>query len=169
MGKHINAQLLKLFIHYNYLGHLTMSCLPIATRDRKKINAAYALVIQSIRLEKNYACVNERLKNQSIRTSSGRQMSFETLEILGREDNFSINRRHLANFINRYKTTGEIAACPKRGPMSHNVTPQVLDFMDCKLEENDEITVPNLVRILSTELQLDFSVSKVKRLCKKLG
>ena len=95
--------------------------------------------------------------------------NFEILKILKDQGKFSISRQRLADFIKRFNQTKSIQNHPKSGRTAVDVTPEVLAFIDEKTEEKDETTAPDLVIMLSRELGLNFSVTKVKGLRKKLG
>ena len=74
-------------------------------------------------------------------------------------------RRFLRRFQERQSF--ENAALP--GRPAEDVMPQLMTFIDNQMEQNDELTAPNLKKKIYEEFGVNFSESKVKRLRKKLG
>ena len=80
-----------------------------------------------------------------------------------------ISRLSVRRFLRRFqeRQSFENAALP--GRPAEDVTPQLMTFIDNQMEQNDELTAPNLKKKIYEEFGVNFSESKVKRLRKKLG
>ena len=95
--------------------------------------------------------------------------TYEILRILKEKEDFTIARNNLTRFIKHFKETKSFQNKPKTGRPARDVTPEVLNFIDKKLEANDEATSTVLQRLLLEEKGLEFSVGKIKRIRRKLG
>ena len=109
------------------------------------------------------------LKMKVIRLHKKGKRNYEILGILKEQDQFTISRRHLAVFIKKYNQTGFLISPRSKPHQSIHDKPEILDFIDRKLEGNNETPAPDLVRMLAQELTIDISESTVKRLRRKLG
>jgi hypothetical protein len=90
------------------------------------------------------------------------------LRILEQQHDFKINRRHLGAFIRQYKSTGLLSA-PRKERLSKLSSPEILDFIDQKMQSNDETTSTDLVKMMLEELNVTLSETTVKRVRIKLG
>lgn len=115
------------------------------------------------------ARLNSTLKVKIIRLRRNGKRLCDILRILEDQDNFTISRRHLSKFINRYETTACLNPPPPKKRKSPKTTPEVLSFIDRKMEENDETTSTDLSRMIKSELSLEISDSTLRHVRKKLG
>ena len=115
------------------------------------------------------APLNDALKTKVVSLLYDGKQQKQILEKLKSEENFTIGRRHLAKFIKRFKETNSIQNKPKPGPPVKDVTPELLNYIDKKMEENDETTAADLQRLIEKNFNLSLSISKIKRIRRKLG
>lgn len=93
------------------------------------------------------------LKIKVIRLQREGKRIWDILRILSQQDNFSINRRHLATFLKCYSETGEMNPPPPKKKANPKCTPEVMAFIDRKMEENDETTATDLSRMISRHIE----------------
>ena len=91
------------------------------------------------------------------------------LKILREENSFSIERRHVAKFLRTYEKTGELCKriMPNKRPFKKR-SDEIVDFFDRKMEENDETTSTDLVKMIYEHFQLKISESTVCRTRRRL-
>ena len=98
-----------------------------------------------------------------------RERKTEILKLLKEQENFTIDRHNLAKFIKRFHETRSFQNKPKSGRPQKDVSDDLLNFIDKKMESNDETTSTMLQQILRDQMDLEFSVDKIKRIRRKLG
>ena len=93
----------------------------------------------------------------------------DILKNLEEENSFSIGRRHVAKFLRMYEKTGELCK-----PIMSNQRPfkkktdEIVEFVDRKMEENDETTSTDLVKMIWEHFQLKISELTVCRTGRRL-
>ena len=109
------------------------------------------------------------LKVKVIRLHKKGKRNYEILGILKEQDEITFSWRHLTVFIKRENQMGFLISPRSKPHQSIHNRPEILDFIDRKLEGNYEITAPDLVKMLAQKLTIDIFESTVKRLRRKLG
>ena len=85
------------------------------------------------------------------------------------DDDCKISRLSVRRFLKRFQERRSFENAPLPGRPAEDVTPELMTFIDEQMEQNDELTAPNLRKKIFEEFEVKFSESKVKRLRKKLG
>lgn len=78
-----------------------------------------------------------------------------------------ISRPSVRRFLKRFQERQSFENAPLPGWPAEDVTPELMTFIDKQMEQNDELTAPNLWKKIFKEFEVKFSESKVKRLRKK--
>ncbi|KXJ16808.1 Transposable element Tcb2 transposase [Exaiptasia diaphana] len=92
----------------------------------------------------------------------------ETVRKLRSDDGIKIDRRTVSKLFKKFKTGQSTADKPNKG-RTPTITKQHYDFIDQKLEENDELTSVGLQRLFREEMGICPSLSTIKRTRAKLG
>ena len=94
-------------------------------------------------------------------TNTVRKMADEGVE--------GISRMTVYNIMKKWNELKTVAPIPHPVRERQGVTLELLDFIDKEMEKDDELTSVTLQRRISKQFSVEFSVSKVKDLRKKLG
>ena len=83
------------------------------------------------------------------------------------DDDCKISRLSVRRFLRRFQERQSFENAPLPGRPAEDVTPQLMTFVDNQMEQNDELTAPNLQKKIYEEFGVNFSESKVKQFRKK--
>ena len=106
-------------------------------------------------------------KTKILRLKSNGKGPSEIVRILA-EDDMEISRWSIIRFLRRFQERKSLDNAAKSGRPPLGVTMELLNFIDAEMESNDELTSPELKRILLC-FGVQFSSQKVRRLRWKLG
>ena len=85
------------------------------------------------------------------------------------EDDITVTRKAIYDLCKKWEKHKTVANLPPPPKPRKGVTKEILDFIDRKMETNDELSAKSLKEMLAAEFEEDFSLSKIKDLRKKLG
>ena len=100
---------------------------------------------------------------------SERNMNISEIVKTLADDGCKISRLSVRRFLRHFQGRQSFENAPLPGRPAEDVTPQLMTFVDNQMEQNDELTAPNLQKKIFKEFGVNFSESKVKQLQKKLG
>ena len=85
-----------------------------------------------------------------------------------KEEKISLSRQTAHSIIKRFRESGTIAKKQRKGrPTKFRI--KHMDFIDKSYEENDELTAADLQKKMFNTFGLDFSISTIKVIRKRLG
>ena len=85
------------------------------------------------------------------------------------KDKVKISRWGLIKFLKRYDERQSLENALKTGRPAEGVSIEMLNFIDTEMEQNEEMTVPELTRRVNQRFEKQFSQDKVRPLRRKLG
>ena len=81
-----------------------------------------------------------------------------------------MSRLSIYKLLEKWKTARRVADLPRSTPSyGENVTLEVLNFIDKEMYDDDHLSTPVLMEKVNDKFDVNFSVSKIKLIRKKLG
>ena len=81
-----------------------------------------------------------------------------------------MSRLSIYKLLEKWKTARRVADLPRSTPSyGENVTLEVLNFIDKEMYDDDHLSAPVLMEKVNDKFDVNFSVSKIKLIRKKLG
>ena len=108
-------------------------------------------------------------RNEVIRLHSKALTVVQIQKELARRD-ITVSRLSIYKLLRKWQSTQTVADLPRCTPSyGENVTLELLDFIDKEMHDNDELTAPTLMEKVNDKFEVNFSLSKIKLIRKKLG
>ena len=108
-------------------------------------------------------------RNEVIRLHSKGLTVVQIQSELGRRD-LTVSRLSIYKLLKKWQTARKVADLPRSTPSyGKNVTLEVLNFIDKEMYNDDHLTAPILMEKVNDKFDVNFSVSKIKLIRKKLG
>ena len=115
------------------------------------------------------AFIPDHIRLKILRLRSKGKLISEIVAALKEEDDFPVHRNSVSKFLARFQESRSLSDQPRPGPKPQHVNETVRLFIDSQMEQNDETTATDLHRAIFERFELDFSLTKVKRLRSENG
>ena len=115
------------------------------------------------------AFIPDHIRLKILRLRSKGKLISEIVAALKEEDDFPVHRNSVSKFLARFQESRSLSDQPRPGPKPQHVNETVRLFIDSQMEQNDETTATDLQRAIFERFELDFSLTKVKRLRRANG